>query len=84
VSWQRTSAGTQLECTVPPGVTATVLLPGARYGVQGPTAEAGLRDSGTESATTASAGSADGADGTGTVDFRIHPGTWTFSPAPAS
>ncbi len=84
VSWRRTSAGMQLECTVPPGVTATVRLPGARYGVQGPTAEAGLRDSGTESATTASPGSADGADGTGTTDFRIHPGTWTFSPAPGS
>jgi alpha-L-rhamnosidase len=81
VSWRRTSAGMQLECTVPPGVAATVRLPGARYGVQGPTAEAGLGDSGTESATSASSRSADSA---GTVDFRIHTGTWTFSPAPAS
>jgi alpha-L-rhamnosidase len=60
VSWRRTAAGMQLECTVPAGVTATVRLPAGDYRIQGPTAEPA---------------------GMGSRDFRIHAGTWTFTPS---
>ena len=75
VSWHRTAAGMELECTVPAGVAATVRLPAARYGVQSPTSSSGFVASGTANAAAAAAiGSRD------TVDFRIHAGTWTFVP----
>lgn len=80
VNWHRTEAGMELECTVPAGVVATVRLPAARYDVQGPTAGAGVLGSGTEQATTVSAGTGS----TEAPDFRIHPGTWTFVPASVS
>ncbi|MHA7289814.1 family 78 glycoside hydrolase catalytic domain [Arthrobacter sp. MDT3-24] len=64
VAWRRTANGMQLQCTVPPGVTATVRLPsGGTYGIQGPTAEPAV---------------------VGSRDFRIHAGTWTFTPSDAS
>ncbi|MDR7159959.1 family 78 glycoside hydrolase catalytic domain [Arthrobacter sp. BE255] len=63
VSWRRTAAGTQLECTVPAGVTATVRMPAGTYGIQGPTAGPAVVRS---------------------HDFRIHPGTWTFTPSDES
>jgi alpha-L-rhamnosidase len=63
VSWRRTAAGMQLECTVPAGVTATVRLPAGTYGIQGPTAGPAVVRS---------------------HDFRIHAGTWTFTPSDES
>ncbi|TAP41050.1 family 78 glycoside hydrolase catalytic domain [Arthrobacter sp. S39] len=63
VSWRRTAAGTQLECTVPAGVTATVRMPAGTYGIQGPTAGPAVVRS---------------------HDFRIHAGTWTFTPSDES
>ena len=67
--WRRRGGSVELECTVPPGTTATVRLPAGTYGVKGPTADAAVVNS-------APAGAADGA----TRDFRVHTGTWTFTP----
>lgn len=68
--WQRRGALVELECTIPPGTTATVRLPAGTYGVKGPTADAAVELS-------APVGGADGA----TRDFRVHAGTWSFTPA---
>ncbi|MDQ0677145.1 alpha-L-rhamnosidase [Arthrobacter pascens] len=82
VAWRRTEAGMELECTVPAGVAATVRLPASRYGVQGPTASSGFLGSGTERATTSSAGTDGFTTGsTAAVDFRIHAGSWAFVPS---
>lgn len=75
VSWRRTATGMQLECTVPAGVTATVRLPAGTYGIQGPTAGPAVVRSGP-------GGAAQGADQGSQPkrDFRIHTGTWIFTP----
>jgi alpha-L-rhamnosidase len=77
VAWRRTAPGMQLECTVPAGVTATVRLPAGRYRIQGPTAETAVGPSRMEGAGPDSAATAGGK----TRDFRIHTGTWTFTPS---
>jgi alpha-L-rhamnosidase len=68
--WRRRGELVELECTVPPGTTATVRLPAGTYGVKGPAADAAVVVSAPE-------GRADGA----TRDFRVHAGTWSFTPA---
>ncbi|MDQ0799888.1 family 78 glycoside hydrolase catalytic domain [Arthrobacter sp. SLBN-112] len=68
-SWRRQGGSVELECTVPPGTTATVRLPAGTYGVKGPTADDAV-------VLSAPAGADDGA----TRDFRVHTGTWTFIP----
>jgi alpha-L-rhamnosidase len=74
VSWRREGGLLHLECTVPAGVTALVRLPAGTYGVKGPTADAGVVLS-----------AADTGDGKAAPasrrDFRVHPGTWTFTPS---
>ncbi|WP_457946325.1 family 78 glycoside hydrolase catalytic domain [Pseudarthrobacter sp. alpha12b] len=70
--WHRRGGQVELECTVPPGTTATVRLPGGTYGVKGPTADA---------AVVLSAVDGDGRKCPATRDFRVHAGTWTFRPA---
>ncbi|MFP5366131.1 MAG: hypothetical protein ACLGIS_04585, partial [Actinomycetes bacterium] len=76
----------QLECTIPPGVTATVRLPAGSYTVgsrgNGATAEAAVVPFVPQSAGTARTNPG-GSPATGreAVDFRIHPGTWTFTPS---
>jgi alpha-L-rhamnosidase len=84
VSWSRHGGQVRLECTVPAGVTAVVRLPAGTYGIQGPTADAAVESSPAESAGAGSVGpGGSAAAGTaGTVDFRINPGTWTFTPHP--
>jgi alpha-L-rhamnosidase len=82
VSWRRTSAGMQLECTVPAGVTATVRLPAGAYGIQGPTAGPAVVRSGPGGAAGGGqSGTGRMPDGNGTRDFRIHTGTWAFTPS---
>ncbi|MFF1252824.1 family 78 glycoside hydrolase catalytic domain [Pseudarthrobacter sp. NPDC058329] len=82
VSWNRTAARVQLECTVPAGATAVVRLPAGSYRIQGPTAEAAVEPISTESAATAGMTPDGGTAGRGQkVDFRIHAGAWTFTPA---
>ena len=68
-SWRRQGGSVELECTVPPGTTATVRLPAGTYGVKGPTADDAV-------VLSAPVGADDGA----TRDFRVHTGTWTFTP----
>ncbi|WP_285247012.1 family 78 glycoside hydrolase catalytic domain [Pseudarthrobacter sp. efr-133-R2A-89] len=68
-SWRRRGGSVELECTVPPGTTATVRLPAGTYGVKGPTADAAP-------VLSAPLGTADGA----AREFRVHTGTWTFTP----
>ncbi len=81
VSWRRTPGGIQLECTVPAGVTATVRLPEGAYAIQGPATEQANGGSGLERAANVGQGGSSGtADGDATRDFRIHSGTWTFTP----
>ncbi|WP_258074097.1 glycoside hydrolase family 78 protein [Arthrobacter sp. Y81] len=72
-NWRRTAAGTQLECTVPAGVTVTVRLPAGTYGIQGPTAGPAVVRSSTASTNRPT-----------TRDFRVHAGTWTFTPTDKS
>ncbi|MEV7134243.1 family 78 glycoside hydrolase catalytic domain [Arthrobacter sp. NPDC093128] len=72
-AWRRTAAGTQQECTVPAGVTATVRLPAGTYGIQGPTAGPAVVRSSTASI-----------DRPASRDFRVHAGTWTFTPTDKS
>jgi alpha-L-rhamnosidase len=73
VNWWREGGRLHLECTVPAGVTAVVRLPFGTYGIKGPTADAAVGPSTPDS-------------GNGTVaapsmrDFRVHPGTWAFTP----
>ncbi|UUL77247.1 family 78 glycoside hydrolase catalytic domain [Pseudarthrobacter sp. Fe7] len=61
-----------------PGTTATVRLPAGTYGVKGPGL---LHDERADAAVVLSAADSDGETGPATRDFRIHTGTWTFSPA---
>jgi len=92
ISWNRSGDRLRLKCAVPAGATAVVRLPAGCYRIQGPTAEAAVENSAPGSAAPAgspSVGAASGgtgpngqAGGDGTVAFRIHPGTWTFSPEP--
>ncbi|MDF2051285.1 hypothetical protein, partial [Arthrobacter sp. Cr_A7] len=76
-----------LECTVPAGVAAVVRLPYGTYGVKGPTADAAVVRSAAEGGAAAAAGGVDAnggpADNAATRKFRIHPGTWTFTPKAA-
>lgn len=82
VRWRRTAAGMHLECTVPPGVTATVRLPAGTYGIQGPTAGAAVVRSGPDSAARGGEGGNGGTPGVNsTRNFRIHTGTWIFTPS---
>jgi alpha-L-rhamnosidase len=84
VSWNLTGGQVQLECTVPAGVTAVVRLPAGTYRIQGPTAGAAVERSAPESAAKVSMNSDGGPAGTAAkADFRIHPGTWTFTPVAA-
>lgn len=85
VSWRRTSVGMQLECTVPAGVTATVRLPAGTYAIQGPTAGPAVVRSGPGGAAHPGAGGGTADLGNQAPrDFRIHSGTWTFTPAKES
>lgn len=85
IHWQRGAAGMQLECTVPPGVTATVRLPAGDYEILGPRAEPHVVDSGQDCAATGRpGGSGPTPDGKATRDFTVHAGSWTFSPVSES
>jgi len=76
--WRRAGQGVELECTIPPGAAAVVRLPAGAYGVTGP----GLvQDQGADAAVGISAADGEGGTCPATRDFRIHTGTWTFSPA---
>ncbi|MFF1382094.1 family 78 glycoside hydrolase catalytic domain [Arthrobacter sp. NPDC058288] len=66
--WRRGPGGMELSCTVPAGVRAAVELPAGSYTVEGPTPAAAVAETFTGA-------------GAGPVVFRIHPGTWRFSPA---
>ncbi|MBP1136371.1 alpha-L-rhamnosidase [Arthrobacter sp. PvP023] len=82
VAWRRSSAGTHLECTVPAGVTAIVRLPDSTYGIQGPTAGPAVVSSSLSSASNGSGRSSTApANGPATRDFRVHAGTWNFTPS---
>jgi alpha-L-rhamnosidase len=74
VNWWRDGGLLHLECTVPAGVTAVVRLPAGTYGIKGPTADAAVGLSAPERG----AGTAAPAS---TRDFRVHTGTWTFTPS---
>ena len=76
-NWRRAGGRMELECTIPPGATATVRLPAGTYGLKGPGT---FRDHGEDAAVVVSAGE-DGHQAGATRDFRVHTGTWTFSPA---
>ncbi|WP_455835354.1 family 78 glycoside hydrolase catalytic domain [Pseudarthrobacter siccitolerans] len=81
VGWNRSGDQLKLECTVPAGVTAVVRLPAGTYGIQGPTAGPAVERSAPESAAPAGADRDGGPAGSGAkVEFRIHTGTWTFTP----
>ncbi|MGZ4662974.1 MAG: family 78 glycoside hydrolase catalytic domain, partial [Arthrobacter sp.] len=72
-SWRRRGSLMELDCSVPAGVAATVLLPTGSYRVEGPTP--------------AGPNAVEGPDGRGCVGavhqvaYRIHPGSWSFRPA---
>lgn len=81
VGWNRSGEQLTLECTVPAGVTAVVRLPAGTYGIQGPTAGPAVERSAPESAAPAGTDRDGGPAGSGVkVEFRIHTGTWTFTP----
>ena len=75
-NWRRRGSLMELECTVPPGTTATVRLPAGTYGLKGPGI---LQDQGADAAVVVSA-AGDGHQARATRDFRVHTGTWTFTP----
>lgn len=76
VDWRRRGGLVELECTVPPGTTAVVRLPAGTYGLKGP----GILQY--QGAVAVAAPSAEGGNqASATRDFRVHTGTWTFSPA---
>lgn len=77
VNWRRQGALVELECAVPPGTTAMVRLPAGTYGLTGPWTP---QDQGAGAAAVLSAAEA-GNHANATRDFRVHTGTWTFSPA---
>ena len=81
VSWSRDSGLVRLECTVPAGVTAVVRMPAGTYGIKGPTPDAAVVLSTAEGAA-AAAGNAPAEHPT--RDFRVHAGTWTFTPQASS
>ncbi|MGX5717439.1 family 78 glycoside hydrolase catalytic domain [Arthrobacter sp. MAHUQ-56] len=66
--WRRREHLVELECTIPPGVTATVRLPAGTYRVKGPGADAAVVLSARDAQSS-------------TQGFRAHTGTWTFTPA---
>ena len=70
--WRRLGQRVELECTIPPGVTATVRLPAGSYSVKGTGADA------TKAASPPAGGSG---RHPASRDFRVHAGTWTFTPA---
>jgi alpha-L-rhamnosidase len=75
--WTRDGGQMRLECTVPAGTAAVVRLPAGKYTVTSgdthPTAEAAVVPSAAEAARTQPAEHA-------TRDFRVHAGTWSFTP----
>ncbi|MEV8131174.1 family 78 glycoside hydrolase catalytic domain [Pseudarthrobacter oxydans] len=75
--WTRDGGQMRLECTVPAGTAAVVRLPAGKYTVTSgdthPTAEAAVVPSAAEAAGTQPAEHA-------TRDFRVHAGTWSFTP----
>lgn len=83
-SWHRHGGLVELECTIPPGVTAMVRLPAGTYEVKGPGAEAAAvvapSEDGEDGARPNHAEPVDGPSRAVRV-FRVHSGTWTFSPA---
>ncbi|MDT0168307.1 family 78 glycoside hydrolase catalytic domain [Pseudarthrobacter sp. BRE9] len=78
--WHRRGGLVELECTIPPGVTATVRLPAGSYGVKGPGVKGpGVKGHGADAAVARSAGDKEAHHAA--RDFRVHTGTWTFTPA---
>ncbi|HSU47391.1 MAG TPA: family 78 glycoside hydrolase catalytic domain [Arthrobacter sp.] len=71
-SWRRSGGLIGLECSVPPGTMAIVRLPAGTYGVKGPSSDA---------AVVLSAADGDNEAQPAMRDFRVHTGTWTFTPA---
>ena len=69
--WRRRGQRVELECTIPPGVTATVRLPAGSYAVEGPNPDAAM-------ASSPPAG--DNGKHRASRDFRVHTGTWAFTP----
>ncbi|MHC6593129.1 family 78 glycoside hydrolase catalytic domain [Arthrobacter sp. C152] len=67
--WRRDGDRIRLDCTIPPGTTATVRLPAGTYGVRGPAPDAAVVLSSRDEAHSP------------TRDFRVHTGTWAFIPA---
>ncbi|MBT2565433.1 family 78 glycoside hydrolase catalytic domain [Arthrobacter sp. ISL-85] len=77
-SWHRRGGLVELECTVPPGNTATVRLPAGSYGVRGPRI---LQDQRADAAVVPSPAGSGGETAQAAREFRVHDGTWTFIPA---
>lgn len=73
-AWRRRGNLMEVEVTLPAGTTAVVRLPRGTYGVKGPTADAAVVPSVPAAGNTAAGNPAAG------LDFRIHPGTWAFTP----
>jgi len=71
-NWRRRGTLMELECSIPPGVTATVRLPAGTYEVERSGADAAV-------AVTAAEGGTQ--EHHAARDFRVHTGTWTFAPA---
>lgn len=91
VSWRLTPEGMHLDCTVPAGTTATVRLPAGAYQIQGPTAARTDTGDGNSNGAAGVERSANGAGGgtrqhgkDATRDYRIHTGSWSFTPADGS
>ncbi len=76
-NWRRHGDLVELECTVPPGTTATVRLPAGTYRLTGPGT---LQGQGAGAVVALSAGG-DGNQVSAAREFRVHSGTWTLSPA---
>jgi alpha-L-rhamnosidase len=85
-SWSREGRLVRLECTIPAGTTALVRLPAGRYrvtsGEKHPTADAAVERSSPASAAKVSVHPDGGPAGSAAkVEFRVHAGTWTFTPS---
>ncbi|MFB0836983.1 family 78 glycoside hydrolase catalytic domain [Arthrobacter sp. E44] len=76
-NWRRRGGLMELECMVPPGTAATVRLPAGSYGVKGPRA---VHGQGADAAVVDSAAEADEQTPGAAREFRVHTGTWTFTP----
>ena len=80
-NWNRERGLVRLECTIPAGTTAVVRLPAGKYtvtcGDQDPTADAAVVPSAADGVCGA-AGTEPAAHPT--RDFRVHAGTWSFTP----